>query len=176
MKTKQISLGLILLITGCSTAQQDDKTTADKGEMTTADTLEISEISSESSVVYDPSDAIWRYDFNQQTEEFEVKQLRSFDRDTLTGQTLERIINKSWPRVQIEFIRTSNDTVFVSIPDSEALTQQMGSAGAESFMISTTYSLTELKGINHVSYDFEEGDHAVPGVYDRNSWDKNKNQ
>jgi hypothetical protein len=46
----------------------------------------------------------------------------------------------------------------------------MGSAGAESFMITTTYSFTELKGINYVSFDFEEGDHAMPGVYNRNSW------
>lgn len=56
------------------------------------------------------------------------------------------------------------------------LTQQMGSAGAESFMISTSFSLTELEGINNVSFDFEEGDHARPGVYNRNSWDRNKVQ
>lgn len=52
----------------------------------------------------------------------------------------------------------------------------MGSAGAESFMISTTFSLTELKGVNYVSYDFEEGDPSRPGVYNRNSWDENKNE
>ncbi len=167
MKNKLIPLVLILLIIGCNTTQQDDRATGDLDEK--------SDIGSESSVVYDPSDALWRYDFNQQTEEFEVKQLRSVDRDTLTGETLERIINKSWPRVQIKFIRTSNDTAFISIPDSKVLTQQMGSAGAESYMISTTFSLTELRGINHVSFDFEEGDHGVPGVYNRNSWDANKN-
>ena len=83
MKTKLISLGLILLIIGCNTAQQDDRATND--------TAEKSEIGSESSVVYDPSEAIWRYDFNQQTEEFEGKQLRSVDRDVLTGETLEKI-------------------------------------------------------------------------------------
>lgn len=168
MKTKLISLGLILLITGCNPRQQEDRATDDTNAK--------SEISSESSVVYDPLEAIWGYDYNQQTEEFELKQLRSVDRDTLSGETLEKIINKSWPGVQIKFIRTSNDTAFISIPDSKVLTQQMGSAGAESFMISTTFSLTELKGINYVSYDFEEGDHSRPGVYNRNSWDENKDQ
>lgn len=168
METKLISLGLILLIIACNAKQQDDS--ASSGEE------EKSELSSESSEVYDPSEAIWRYDFNQQTEEFEVTQLRSVDRDALTGETLEKIINKTWPRVQIKFIRTSNDTAFISIPDSQVLTQQMGSAGAESFMVSTTYSFTELKGINHVSFDFKEGDHGIPGVYDRNSWDKDKNR
>ncbi len=168
MKTKLISLGLILLIIGCNTKQQEDRATDDTNEK--------SEIGSESSVVYDPLEAIWGYDYNQQTEEFELKQLRPVDRDTLTGETLEKIINKSWPRVQIKFMRTSNDTVFVSIPDSKVLTQQMGSAGAQSFMISTTFSLTELKDIDYVSFDFQEGDHARPGVYNRNSWDEIKNQ
>jgi len=49
----------------------------------------------------------------------------------------------------------------------------MGSAGAESFMVSTVYSFTEIKGIKYVSLDFEFGDHANPGVYNRNSWDEN---
>jgi hypothetical protein len=78
--------------------------------------------------------------------------------------------------VQIKFIGISNDTAFISIPDSEVLTQQMGTAGAESFMISTTFSFTELNGIKYVSFDFEKGDHGVPGVYNRNSWDDKNNQ
>lgn len=147
---------------------QDDRTISDADEK--------SEVNSESSVVYEPLEAIWGFDYNQQTDEYEVKQLRSVDRDALTGETIEKIINKAWPRVQINFIRTSNDTAFIAIPDSEVLTQQMGSAGAESFMVSTTYSFTELKGIQHVSFHFEEGDHGVPGVYNRNSWDYQKNQ
>jgi hypothetical protein len=176
MKTKLILPGLMILMIGCNTAQQDDKSTVDTADKTTVDTEEKTEIRSQSSVVYDPSDALWRYDYNEQTQEFAIKQLRSFDRDTLTGQTIEGILNTSWPRIQIKFLRTSNDTAFVSIPDSKVLTQQMGTAGAESYMISTTYSLTELEGINHVSFAFEEGDHAIPGVYNRNSWDANRNQ
>ncbi len=168
MKTILITFGIIFLIISCNTKQQEDR------EINETD--EKNEIGSERSVVYDSSEAIWSYDYNQQTEEFEIKQLRSVDRDALTGEAVEKIINKTWPRVQIKFVRTSNDTAFISIPDSQVLTQQMGSAGAESFMISTTYSFTELKGINHVSFDFEEGDHAIPGVYERNSWDINKNQ
>jgi hypothetical protein len=63
--------------------------------------------------------------------------------------------------------------VFVSIPESEVLTQQMGTAGAESFMVTTVYSFTEIKDIKYVSFDFEAGDHASPGIYSRNSWDEN---
>ena len=168
MKTTLILLGLILLAIGCTTRRQ--------GNGATDDTDDKSEVVSERSVVYDSLEAIWKYDFNQQTEAYEVTQLRSVDKESLTGETIEKIINKAWPGVQIKFIRTSNDTAYISIPDSKVLTQQMGSAGSESFMVSTTFSFTELKGIHFVSYDFEEGDHAVPGVYNRNSWDENKNE
>ena len=168
MRTILIFFGLIFLIISCNPARQEDREIIDTVDKNLADT--------ESSVVYDLSGAIWEYDYNQQTEEFEVKQLRLVDRDTLTGETIESIINKSWPRVQIKFNGTSNDTAFISIPDSEVLTQQMGTSGAKSFMISTTFSFTELNGIKYVAFDFEEGDHGVPGVYDRNSWDDNKNQ
>jgi len=168
MRTKLISLGLILLLIGCNTRQRDDSIKVD--------TIEKGKSGSENSVVDQPIEAIWAYEYNQLSDEFELKQLRAIDKDTLTGETLEKIINKTWPKVQVKFIGISNDTVFISIPESEVLTQQMGSAGAESFMISTTFSFTELKGINFVSFDFKEGDHGVPGVYNRNSWDKNKNQ
>jgi hypothetical protein len=166
MKTKLISLGLIFLAIGCTTRQQGNRAPDDLDDK--------SVVRTESSVAHESLEAIWKYDFNQQTEAYEVTQLRSVDKETLTGETIEKIINKAWPDVQIKFIRTSNDTAYISIPDSKVLTQQMGSAGSESFMVSTTFSITELKGIRFVSYDFEEGDHAVPGVYNRNSWDENK--
>lgn len=163
MKTKLIPIGLLLLILSCNTQNKDDKVTGDTDENT--------ETGSESSVVYDATEAIWGYEQNQQTGEYELVQLRPVDRNSLTGESLEKIINKSWPRIELKFIRTSNDTAFISIPDSRVMTQQIGSAGAMSFMSSTTFSFTELIGINHVSFDFEEGDHAMPGVYDRNSWE-----
>lgn len=173
MKTKSISFGLLLLIISCNTAQKDDNTTSELDQ--TSETDQKSEMGSESSVVYDPSEAIWGFEYDPDTEDVELKQLRPVDKNALTGESIEKIVNKSWPRIELKFIKISNDTAFVSIPNSQVLTQQMGSSGAMSYLVSTTYSFTELAGINHVSFDFEEGDHAVPGVYNRNSWDKNNN-
>jgi len=161
-----ISFGFILLIVGCNTEQRGETDTDKTYENSGKDTL--------SSVVYNPQDALWSYVYNQQNEEFEVKQVRSVNSDTLTGESLEKIINNNWPRIQIQFFGFSNDTVFILIPNSNVLTQQMGSAGAESFMVTTTYTFTELSGIDYVSFDFEEGDHGVPGVYHRGSWEKDK--
>jgi hypothetical protein len=161
MKPTSILLVLIGLIFSCNITPQEDTTLDDSEEK--------SEMNFESSVVYNPSDAIWHQHYDQQTQEFVMEQIRPVNNDTLSGEILEKIINKSWPSVQIKFIRISNDTAFISIPDSEVLTQQMGTAGAENFMVSTTYTFTELKGIKYVSFDFKEGDHAIPGVYKRNS-------
>jgi hypothetical protein len=79
-------------------------------------------------------------------------------------------LNKAYPLVQLQYVKTSHDTLFVKIPDSEVLTQQMGTTGAKGYGISCTYTLTELPGIRYVHFDFEEGDHARPGTSDRNSW------
>jgi hypothetical protein len=36
---------------------------------------------------------------------------------------------------------------------------------------STTYNLTELKGIKFVSYNMQAGDHVSPGTYSRKSFE-----
>jgi hypothetical protein len=43
----------------------------------------------------------------------------------------------------------------------------MGSHGAYDYMITSTFTLTELNDIDYVNFSFELGDHAMPGVYSR---------
>ncbi len=51
----------------------------------------------------------------------------------------------------------------------------MGTTGADDYMSTTTFTLTELRGIKYVNFAFEEGDHAVPGTYSRKYYiDRNK--
>lgn len=73
-------------------------------------------------------------------------------------------------KVKLDFVRASRDTAYVKIDDSAYLTQQMGTLGAKAFMSVTTYTLTEKPGIKYVTFDFEEGDHAAPGTYTRESF------
>lgn len=85
---------------------------------------------------------------------------------------LTETINKYTGKGQVvlEYIKTSNDTVFVRISDSSYLTRQMGTLGSHAYMATVTYTLTEAAGINHVDFEFEEGDHAAPGTYNRESF------
>jgi hypothetical protein len=85
--------------------------------------------------------------------------------DSLTAEKL--VSFTSTDKVKLEFVKISQDTIFVRIKDSEFLSQRMGTTGARSFLSVATYMLTELKGIHYVNFDFTEGDHAVPGTYKR---------
>jgi hypothetical protein len=87
--------------------------------------------------------------------------------DTMTVQHVINVINANYDSIHLEYVKTSHDTVYVHIPNAENLTERIGSTGAQMFMASTTFSLTTIKGIDYVNYDFVEGDHAAPGVYDR---------
>lgn len=166
MKTTTLIIGLSFFMLGCANS------TKDKHSIGYVDSSSIDNHKIENSLVYRQTKALWEYQFDTISNEFKPVKLRKFSRDTLSIQKIAEIINATWPKVQIKYLRTSKDTIFISIPESEVLTQQMGTTGADEFMISTTYSFTELYGIKYVSYDFEPGDHANPGVYSRNSWDK----
>ena len=87
--------------------------------------------------------------------------------DLLISAKLIQMINDVYPEIQLQFIKISNDSIFVKINKSGYLTQQMGSSGAEAYLAEVTYNLTELNGINCVDIRFKAGDHASPGTYTR---------
>lgn len=68
---------------------------------------------------------------------------------------------------QIILAGQDGSTVRIQLSDDAALTQQMGSSGAQSYLQVVLYSLTSLPGIDCVDFDFQEGDHAQPGLYCR---------
>ncbi len=114
---------------------------------------------------------IWISAYDSSNGEFFLKKQRSFDEDTLTAEGLVKDINTGWENVHLVFDKIVNDTLYVSIPNSVYLTQQMGTAGADAYISSTTYTLTELKGIEFVNYEFEPGDHLTPGTFSRKDFE-----
>jgi hypothetical protein len=63
--------------------------------------------------------------------------------------------------------------VHVEVINAEHLTQRMGSLGAQEFLATATFTLTEFDGVDAVRFVFEPGDHAMPGVYTRESFLEN---
>ncbi|MBS1509509.1 MAG: hypothetical protein JST86_01615 [Bacteroidetes bacterium] len=97
----------------------------------------------------------------------QLKRLRPINNDSVTIDNLLALMNTTYPEVQMRMMKQSGDTLFIKIPNSRFLTQQMGTSGAEAFIAEATYNLTEIKGINAVHFDFKEGDHAQPGTFSR---------
>lgn len=163
MRIKVIFIGLLVLITGCNQSKQPDEDTADTGAVDDRS-------DAQNLFIYTPKDAFWEYQYDTTIQDFKPVKVREIPADSLTTESVESIVNNTWPNVQVSYQKTSGDTVFLEIPESAVLTQQMGTAGAKQFLVSTTYSFTELSGVHYVAFDFEEGDHAVPGVYSRKSF------
>lgn len=90
-----------------------------------------------------------------------------------SGITYQQVIdaaNKKYPDIRLEWIKQQGQTAYLKITDATYLTQSMGSAGAEAYLSEVTYSLTEVEGIDSVNLNFDEGDHAAPGIYTRDQF------
>ncbi|MDH3973736.1 MAG: hypothetical protein OEV42_05600 [Deltaproteobacteria bacterium] len=97
------------------------------------------------------------------------KALKSADAKRITEALNYEFNQEELPRVI--FNKQENNTVFIGIANSEHLTRRMGTSGALSYMASVTYSITSAKGVDCVFFDFEEGDHAIPGRYCKHSFE-----
>lgn len=113
---------------------------------------------------------VWLPVFDSVKGDMVLKQQRQVSADTLTADKLINEINESWDGIKMEFKKISHDTIYVAIPESTVLTQQMGSSGANGYLSSTTFTLTELKNIKFVHYIFLEGDHLAPGTFKRSDF------
>jgi hypothetical protein len=60
--------------------------------------------------------------------------------------------------------------VHVEVINAEHLAQRMGTLGAQEFLATATFTLTEFDGIDGVHFVFEPGDHAMPGLYTRETF------
>lgn len=112
----------------------------------------------------------WEATLNDSTGKMEMNRTIPEGPDSLNVAAVIRYLNSRNTNVQVQFVRQSGDTVFLSIPEATYLTQQMGSTGPEMFFAESVYNLTEIPGVRFVRYDFEEGDHAQPGVFTRDSF------
>jgi len=112
----------------------------------------------------------WVASLNDTTGKMELKKSEATAIDTLSPTSIIDFINGKDTNIHLELSKISNDTIYVKIPSATHLTQQMGSTGAELYMAGVIYNLTEINGIHYVNFDFVEGDHAGPGVYNRDSF------
>jgi hypothetical protein len=68
---------------------------------------------------------------------------------------------------KLKLVKISADTVYLIVINAFYLTQSMGTAGAEDYIVKSGVSLLEIDGINYVDFDFAIGDHAYPGTFSK---------
>ena len=68
---------------------------------------------------------------------------------------------------KLKLIDIKGQVINIEVINDEYLTQRMGSTGAAEFLATATFTLTEYDNIKFVNFIFEEGDHAIPGLYSR---------
>lgn len=112
----------------------------------------------------------WQSTLNDSTGRLEMKRVEAAGPDSLSPAAVVTYLNTLNSNVQLALVKTSNDTVYLNIPDAMYLTQQMGSTGPTMYLANVVYNLTEIPGIQYVTLEFEEGDHASPGTLKRESF------
>ncbi|SKB27619.1 hypothetical protein [Daejeonella lutea] len=109
----------------------------------------------------------WNVQIGDSTNALEIRRDPAADMTNLEPSDIVDALNLKYPEIKLQWVKLDGEKALVSIADATYLTQQTGSEGAQAYLAEATYSLTELKGITAVEFDFEEGDHARPGVYKR---------
>jgi spore germination protein GerM len=151
MKNFSILIFISLIIISCGTNKGDQPATDND--------------TASAAIIY-----AWQVTLNDSTGRLVMNRTEATDLDSLSPASVVDFINKSDSSVHLNLVKTSNDTVYIKITDATHLTQQMGSTGASMYMAGAVYNLTELPGIKYVNFDFEEGDHATPGTFTRDSF------
>lgn len=164
MKHKLLLFAIILFAIGCNSGTNEtDEVVAEEEVVDTPGTSGMEE--PPLTVTTKPS--IWTVEFEDQTKSDKLRKPENIQIGSLSATDLINVLNENFTDVQLKFEKISHDTIFVNIPESEKLTQQMGSTGSYNYMAMTVFNLTELDHVKYVKFTFKEGDHSGPGVFSR---------
>lgn len=99
------------------------------------------------------------------------KLVRAFNRSGRDPETFRTAENeKPLGPPKLKLLDVEKGIVTVAVINARYLTQRMGTTGADAFMAAATFTLTEHDSADAVRFVFPEGDHAMPGVYSRETF------
>ncbi len=149
----------------CNSGEDKEAETSHENRVSTIDTT-FAAIDEDSAITVKNRPMIWTVD-EQNSGAEKMNKPENSKLDTFSSAGLVQLINSNYPDVKMNLVKISHDTMYVKIPDSKKLTQQMGSSGAQNYIASATYTLTEFKNVKYINFNLKEGDHAGPGVFSR---------
>lgn len=168
IKLKLFFIFVVTVIIGaCNSNNEDSVKTPPEAEVT--DTVTANDNNADSMRTIVNRSMIWTVQ-PQGTNKEKLKAPDSVQLKTYSYSQLIDLLNGNYPDIQMDFDKISNDTIYVKIPNSLRLTNQIGDTGAENFLASATFTLTEMPNIHFVNIIMKAGDHAEPGVYSRDDF------
>ena len=158
---------ILLFFVSCNSSDQGDTEIVETDTVTetetVADTADISRV-----VTNIPS--LWKVELQENNTTEKLKKPENDAVASMAPQALIDALNQSYPEIHMDMQKISHDTLYVNIPESERLTQQIGSTGAYNYLATAVYNLTELNNVKFVHFQFKDGDHASPGTYSRDDF------
>ena len=163
MKSLLISLLAILLLASC----QNERSPSQQSEPVDTEAESPPSVAESEKTL----DVPWIAVFNDSTTLLEMKKNPAARPENLTGQDIIDALNLKYPQIRIDSFSVEGNKAIVSIQNSTYLTQEVGTAGARAYLAEATYSLTEIDNIKAVDFRFKAGDHAMPGILTRRSFE-----
>jgi ABC-type Fe3+-hydroxamate transport system substrate-binding protein len=118
-------------------------------------------------------DSLLVYDVNAEAKT--KKPYTEIPADSITVQHVINGLNAKYAEVQMQLVKTSNDTLYVSFADNgEYVGERMGSAGSSSYMADAVLNLTGVKGVNYVKFEMQRHSHVSPGVLGKENFEEFK--
>lgn len=156
-------IALVIIGFGCHSNENKNEDVIYQSERDTA--ASVTPEDSSFTIINRPS--LWTVEMETHPESEKLKKPSNEEIHSFSPSQLIDTLNNAFTDIQLHLIKQSHDTLYVSIPQSKKLTQELGNTGAENYMASIVYNLTELKNVKFVNFQFTAGDHAEPGVYSR---------
>ena len=106
MKVKILYVALFITAVACNNSpkEKSENNIVDKSKIN----INISEQKIPNSIVYNPEFALWEYYYDTINEVFIPRKLKEFKNDTLSPEIIENLINNTWAKVQIKYVKTIN--------------------------------------------------------------------
>lgn len=115
--------------------------------------------------------ALWNVEIDKKGKEYLVRG----EKLKFSNKAEEQLIfdlNKS-SKVKVKLVKLKSHTVYIKILNSKLFTQSLGDTGADWYLATLIFTLTENSNYNKVYVDFEEGDHGgEPGLKSRKEFNR----
>lgn len=157
-------LALITAVVSCN---------ANKEEANKSSSIETTEDSAtvEPTLQYNPESKlyVWKANFD-----YTKVQNPTLLQVILNSDSLIKGLNERYENVFLQKDRISGDTLYTFIDDSQYLSNQMGSTGAEVYIADVVLNLAEVPGVKYVAIKMEEGSHAQSGIWTKQNFEQYK--